>query len=129
MSDGRERVVIIGSGASGLPIASQVRKETKDIDLTVITQAKHIAYSPCALPFVLLGVIEDFESCIMKTPKDYENVGIRILTETTVENIDLENTRVETTAGVIEYDTLVIATGSFPFIPPSPGSTAWECAS
>jgi NADH oxidase (H2O2-forming) len=28
---------------------------------------------------------------------------------------------VETTAGVIEYDTLVVATGSFPFIPPIPG--------
>ncbi len=124
MSDGRERVVIIGSGASGLPIASQVRRETKDIDITVITQAKRIAYSPCALPFVLHGVIKDFESCIMRTPEDYENVDIRILTETTVESIDVENTRLETTAGVIEYDTLVIATGSFPFIPPIPGVDA-----
>ncbi len=124
MSDGRERVVIIGSGASGLPIASQVRRETKDIDIIVITQAKHIAYSPCALPFVLHGVIKDFESCIMRTPEDYENVDIRILTETTVESIDLENTRLETTAGIIEYDTLVIATGSFPFIPPIPGVDA-----
>ena len=124
MSGEREHVVIIGAGASGLPIASQVRKETKDKDITVITKGKHIAYSPCALPFVLHGVIPDFESCIMKTPDDYELVGIKILTETTVERIDLEKNQLETTAGTVAYDTLVIATGSFPFIPPIPGVDA-----
>ena len=124
LSSDRERVVIIGAGASGLPIASQMRKETKDIDITVITKGRHVAYSPCALPFVLHGVIDDFDSCIMKTPDDYEQVDIRILTETTVERIDLENQRLESTAGVIEFDTLVIATGSFPFIPPIPGADA-----
>ncbi len=124
MSSEKERIVIIGAGASGLPIASQIRKETKDIDLTVITKGKHIAYSPCALPFVLHGVIDDFESCIMKTPDDYEGVGINILNETTVESIDLEAQRLETTAGVVDYDTLVIATGSFPFVPPIPGVDA-----
>ncbi len=121
MASGNPRVVILGAGASGLPIASQIRKETKDVDLTVITQGKHVAYSPCALPFVLHGVIDDFESCIMKTPDDYELVGITILTETTVESIDLEAQRLESTAGPIDYDTLVIATGSYPFIPPIPG--------
>jgi NADH oxidase (H2O2-forming) len=124
MSDENERVVIIGAGASGLPIASQIRKETKDIDITVITKGRHVAYSPCALPFVLHGVIDDFDSCIMKTPDDYEGVGINILTETNVESIDLEAQRLQTTAGAIEYDTLVIATGSFPFVPPIPGVDA-----
>jgi NADH oxidase (H2O2-forming) len=120
----RQRVVIIGAGASGLPIASQIRKETKDIDITVITQGEHVAYSPCALPFVLHGVIDDFDSCIMKTPDDYEMVDIRILTETTVDKIDLEDQRLDTTAGEVRYDTLVIATGSYPFVPPIPGVDA-----
>lgn len=124
MPSERERVVIIGAGASGLPIASQIRKETNDKEITVITQGKHVAYSPCALPFVLHGVIADFESCIMKTPADYEGVDINILTETTVESIDLEAQRLETTGGVVEYDILVIATGSFPFVPPIPGVDA-----
>ncbi|NIP37146.1 MAG: FAD-dependent oxidoreductase, partial [Thermoplasmata archaeon] len=124
MSSDRERVVIIGAGASGLPIASQIRKETKDVDITVITKGRHVAYSPCALPFVLHGVIDDFDSCIMKTPDDYELVDIRILTETTVDSIDLEAQRLESTAGTIEYDTLVIATGSYPFVPPIPGVDA-----
>jgi NADH oxidase (H2O2-forming) len=124
MTSDRQRVVIIGAGASGLPIASQIRKETKDIDITVITQGKHVAYSPCALPFVLHGVIDDFDSCIMKTPDDYEMVDIRILTETTVSRIDLEDQRLDTTAGEVRFDTLVIATGSFPFVPPIPGVDA-----
>ncbi len=124
MPSERERIVIIGAGASGLPIASQIRKETKEKDITVITTGTHIAYSPCALPFVLHGVIPDFESCIMKTPDDYEAVGIKVLTQTTVESIDLENEKLETTAGVIPYDTLVIATGAYPFMPPIPGVDA-----
>ena len=124
MPSERERIVIIGAGASGLPIASQIRKETKEKDITVITTGTHIAYSPCALPFVLHGVIPDFESCIMKTPDDYEAVGIKVLTQTTVESIDLEAEKLETTAGVIPYDTLVIATGSYPFMPPIPGVDA-----
>ncbi len=124
MPSERERVVIIGTGASGLPIASQIRKETKEKDITVITTGTHIAYSPCALPFVLHGVIPDFESCIMKTPDDYEAVGIKVLTQTTVESIDLEAEKLETTAGVVPYDTLVIATGSYPFMPPIPGVDA-----
>ncbi len=124
MPSERERIVIIGAGASGLPIASQIRKETKEKDITVITTGTHIAYSPCALPFVLHGVIPDFESCIMKTPADYEAVGITVLTQTTVESIDLETEKLETTAGVIPYDTLVIATGSYPFMPPIPGVDA-----
>jgi NADH oxidase (H2O2-forming) len=124
MTSDRKRVVIIGAGASGLPIASQIRKETKDVDITVITQGKHVAYSPCALPFVLHGVIDDFESCIMKTPEDYELVDIRILNETTVDRIDLEDRRLDTTAGEVRFDTLVIATGSFPFVPPIPGVDA-----
>ncbi len=94
------------------------------MDITVITQGKHIAYSPCALPFVLHGVIDDFESCIMKTPEDYELVGITIMTETTVDRVDLEGQRLETTKGEVPYDTLVIATGSYPFIPPIPGVDA-----
>ena len=120
----RNRVVIIGSGASGLPIASQIRKETNDIDITVITQAKHVAYSPCALPFVLDGIIPDFESCIMKTPEDYELVKIHIMTETTVNSIDLESQRLDTSGGDVDYDILVIATGSYPFVPPIPGVDA-----
>jgi NADH oxidase (H2O2-forming) len=124
MPEGGERVVIIGAGASGLPIASQIRKETKDIDITVITQGKHVAYSPCALPFVLHGVIDDFDSCIMKTPDDYANVGINIMTETDVTSIDVEGKRLETSRGEVLFDILVIATGSFPFIPPIPGVDA-----
>jgi NADH oxidase (H2O2-forming) len=124
MAEGRERVVIIGAGASGLPIASQIRKETKDRDIVVITKGKHVAYSPCALPFVLHGMIPDFESCIMKTPDDYEMVDINIMTDTTVERIDLEGQRLETTKGEVPFDTLVIATGSYPFVPPIPGVEA-----
>jgi len=124
MTAGRERVVIIGAGAAGLPVSSQIRKETREKDITVITLGKVIAYSPCALPFVLEGRIPKLHSIIMKTPKDYEDIGIHVMLETRVTRIDLKAKRLETNSGPVEFDTLVISTGAKAFIPPIPGVDA-----
>jgi NADH oxidase (H2O2-forming) len=124
MAAGRERVVIIGAGAAGLPVSSQIRKETKDKDITVITLGNVIAYSPCALPFVLEGRIPKLSSIIMKTPQDYEAIGVHVMLETRVNRIDLKAKRLDTSKGLVEFDTLVIATGAKAFIPPIPGVDA-----
>ena len=124
MGTARERLVIIGAGAAGLPIASQIREETRDKDITVITLGKVIAYSPCALPFVLEGRITNIRNIIMKRPEDYEAMGIRMMLETRVERIDLKAKVIETSRGPVEFDTLVIATGAKAFIPPIPGVDA-----
>ncbi len=124
------KVVIIGGGAGGLSTASNIRKYDEDIEITVITRDTNIAYSPCAIPYVLSGDVECFDDIIMHKPKDYLDKNIKILTETEVcavnhdkkilkyssikedENIDDE----------ITYDKLVIATGGSPFVPPMEGT-------
>jgi NADH oxidase (H2O2-forming) len=55
-------VVIIGSGAAGMTAASTARATAKDAEIHVFTEDKHIAYSPCAIPFVIEGKIPDFNS-------------------------------------------------------------------
>lgn len=120
-------IVIVGSGAGGLTTASNVKKYDKNAQITVITSDKYIAYSPCAIPYVIGGEIETFENIVMHTPKDYEKKGINVISEAKVVNvISKENNLVYEEKGVqkeLSYDKLVLATGGTPFIPPIEGVT------
>ena len=87
-----EKLVIIGSGSGGLPIASTVAKFRKNqYDITVITQDTDIAYSPCGIPFVLKGDIPSYKDLIMHSKEHYRESGIKILMKTSVEEIDTQN--------------------------------------
>lgn len=119
-------IVIIGGGASGLTTASNIRKFDEDSQIIVFTTQKHVAYSPCAIPYVIGGHIDSFNDIIMHRPEEYMRKNIRILTETTVTEIDKDLSEVvyEDKNGnkqIMKYDKLVIATGGKPLIPPIPG--------
>ena len=62
------KVVIVGGGAGGMSTASNIRRLDKDAEITVITRDENVAYSPCAIPYVLSGKISSFDDIIMKTP-------------------------------------------------------------
>ncbi|MCQ6254651.1 FAD-dependent oxidoreductase [Methanocaldococcus sp.] len=121
------RVVIVGSGAGGLTTASTVRKYDKDIEIVVVTKEKEIAYSPCAIPYVIEGVIKSFDDIVMHTPEYYKKErNIEILTETTVIDVSSKENKImcidkEGNKFEIDYDYLVLATGAVPFIPPIEG--------
>lgn len=112
-----KKLVIIGAGPAGLPVASQIRKETKDVDITVITDRNYYSYSPCGIPFVVSGMIKSFDNLIMRGPKHYKDMNIDIITNTKAEYIDVKKQIVTTNKGDFNYDILVVATGVKPFVP------------
>ena len=119
------KVVIVGGGAGGMSTASNIRKLDKDIEITVITRDNKVAYSPCAIPYVLSGAIESFDDIVMRTPDDYKNKNIDVIVEAEVTAVD---SKVKTVTyqkdgeeTVLDYDKLVLATGGNPFIPPMQG--------
>lgn len=119
-------IVIIGGGASGLTTASNIRKYDDESQIIVFTTQKNVAYSPCAIPYVIGGHIDSFDEIIMHKPGEYMRKNIRVMTETTVTNIDNDETEITYTTRngneeKIKYDKLVIATGGKPLIPPIPG--------
>lgn len=121
------KVVVIGGGAGGLTAASNIRKYDTDAEITVITMDNHVAYSPCAIPYVLGGEIRSFEDIIMHQPEYYKEKGVDIVTEAEVYNILSDENKVEYRAKdgeerEINYDYLVIATGGTPFVPPVEGT-------
>lgn len=119
------RVVIVGGGAGGISTASNIRKMDKDIEITVLTRDSYVAYSPCAIPYVLSGHIKSFDDIVMKTPEDYKKKDIDIKIKSEVIGIDNDKKIVTFTdedgKHNISYDKLVLATGGNPFVPPMDG--------
>jgi len=121
------KVVIIGGGAGGRPTASNLRKLDSDIEITVITRDNYIAYSPCAIPYVLGHTIESFDDIVMKTPEDYKKDDIEVLTNCEVTDADKDKKEITYTdengeVKTMKYDKLVLATGGNSFVPPIKGN-------
>jgi len=126
------KVVIIGSGAGGLTVASNIRKYSDKAEITVITRENQVAYSQCAIPYVIGGEIESFDEIVMHTPEYYGKQGINIITDSEVfevvaseKFVKYRSNNTQTTnetEGILYYDYLVIATGGSPFIPPVEGT-------
>ncbi|MDI9438027.1 MAG: FAD-dependent oxidoreductase [Euryarchaeota archaeon] len=124
------KVIIIGGGAGGLSTASNIRKYDAKAKITVITRDKHVAYSPCAIPYVLSGDVKNFNDIIMHQPEEYLDRNITVLTEAEVLEVEKEQNKIryilmndkKRHERELEYDRLVIATGGAPFIPPVKGA-------
>ncbi len=124
-----KKIIIIGSGAAGMSAASAARANAPDAEITVFTEDRDVAYSPCMIPWVLEGK-STWDAMIMHDPAWYsKNRNITIHTETKVESVVNDTPRgapaVRTvTAGgkTYEYDALVLATGGKVFIPPIEGT-------
>ena len=123
------RVVIIGAGAAGLTLASNIRNYDEEIEIIIFTKNEDIAYSPCAIPLVLGGCIESFEDIIMHDASHYLDRNIQIHLATEVTGLDSDNKTItfekDANSQTITYDKLVLATGSQP-IPPEFDIDDWN---
>jgi len=130
----KQKIVIIGGVAAGTKTAARARRLAPDADITIIEKDKYISYAGCGMPFYLSGQVREFENLFATSygvvrNEDYflSERGIRVLTGTEATAIDRSKKRVEITTlatgerSFMEYDKLVIATGSTPLIPPIEG--------
>ncbi|MFW6024706.1 MAG: FAD-dependent oxidoreductase [Candidatus Woesearchaeota archaeon] len=107
------KVVIIGGGTLGTTCAFELRKQNKDIDITIIEKGKHLQYSPCALPYLISGEVKSMEDIFIFDRKDYTTNDIDLKLETNVIGVDRENKRVITESNEkYDYDYLVLGLGS-----------------
>ena len=118
-----KRIAVIGSGAAGMTAASSARERDQEAEITVFTEDEHVAYSPCAIPFVIEGRIKDFRSIVMHTPEWYRKERrIDVHVRTKVTGVDLEGKLLTLQDGaVIGFDSLILAPGGTVFVPPVEG--------
>ncbi len=119
-----KKIVVVGSGAAGMTAASLARETDREAEVTVFTEEEHIAYSPCAIPFVLEGKIKDFPSIVMHDPEFYRRErNITVRTATTVRSVDGDKKALTLANGeTVAYDALILATGGRVFVPPVEGA-------
>jgi len=120
------RIVIIGAHAAGVDAASAARKTDRTAEITLITKQRRAGYSPCGLPFVLGGHIPSFDNLVVFPLSYFQMMKLNLLLETTATNIDVKSKTVEIQAKngkqeTLQYDSLILATGASPFIPPIKG--------
>ena len=109
--------VVIGNGVAGRTASLTACKYGRNVDVTVIESELMDFYHPCSLPYILSGIVKKED--VLRAESNPTNLKI-VRGEAT--ELDRENKKVivKTRDGSIEkymYDKLILATGSYPFIP------------
>jgi nitrite reductase (NADH) large subunit len=114
------RIVIVGAGVAGVTAAEQARLTAPGAPITLVCGEPGLPYFRLNLTRFLAGEVGE-ESLVMHDAGWFD--GNRIaLVEGEVETIDRAACVVTLRDGrTIDYDRLVLATGSHPFVPPLPG--------
>jgi len=120
------RIIVIGANAAGVEAASAARKKDRTAEITLISQEKNAGYSRCGLPFVIGGQIPSFKDLTVYPPAYFQMLKLNLKTETKATAINTKEKIVTAvdeagTTEVLQYDSLVIATGADAFMPPIKG--------
>jgi len=122
----RPRIVVAGNGMVGHRLVEDLlaRGVADSHDIVVIGEEPRLAYDRVGLSTWFGGTTAE-ELCLVP-PGAYD--GIEVHLGTVVQHIDRANRTVTDSAGTtIAYETLVLATGSAPFVPPVPGHDLPGC--
>lgn len=113
------RLVVVGNGMAATRLVQELRRRsgTREWSMTVVGDERQNAYNRVLLSNVLSGATPI--DALRLTPVDIDDVDIRL--GVTVTSIDRARQLVVTSAGVIPYDVLVLATGSTAVVPPITG--------
>lgn len=122
------KVLIIGGVAAGTKVAAKLKREDRNLDITIIAKDKDISYAGCGLPYYIGGLIQDRSELIVNTPQKYASMtGVEVITNMEAIAVDKENNTVVAKNLLTDekvnynYDKLIIATGAKPVTPPIDG--------
>lgn len=115
------RYVIIGNGIAGNSAAFTIRALDNKAEITIISGERHPLYSACVLAHYVSGEIERKEIFLRDFP-DYSREEIQLTLDSHAVSVDVERKKVYLQSGrFIDYDKLIISTGSRPVVPPIKG--------
>ncbi|MCD4830461.1 MAG: FAD-dependent oxidoreductase [Anaerohalosphaeraceae bacterium] len=124
------KVVIIGGVAAGPKVAAKINRLDPDAKVTIIEKGKLLSYAGCGLPYYIGGTVTDQNQLmsspvgVVRDPIFFQQVkNVRIMNQTEALSIDRDKKLVKArylldgAEFIIDYDKLVLATGSSPTIP------------
>lgn len=113
--------VIIGNGIAALSAAESIRKNDKESKITMITREPYNTYFRMKLSH-LLGHEYELEKLYVRPESWYKSNNIDTMLKCSVVSLDTDKKIIHLdSSDKITYDKLIIATGSYSFIPPVKG--------
>ncbi len=120
------RLLVIGNGMVGQRLLEKLAVASCSDEVTVLCEEPRPAYDRVGLTSFFSGRSADDLSLV--PGGFFERSGFVLHLNERAEAIDRTARRVTTSGGrVLEYDRLVLATGSIPFVPPIPGRDRPHC--
>ncbi|WP_342043725.1 nitrite reductase large subunit NirB [Bacillus sp. OTU2372] len=118
-----KKLVMIGNGMAGVRTIEEILKlNTEQFEITIFGEEPHPNYNRIKLSNILQGNT-NFDDIIINPLEWYKENNIQLYTGEAIVSIDVESKRVISDQGrEVEYDELIIATGSNSFILPIPGA-------
>jgi NADPH-dependent 2,4-dienoyl-CoA reductase/sulfur reductase-like enzyme len=113
--------VILGAGPAGVIAAETLRKHAPKDDIVLVGDEPEAPYSRMAIPYLLIGNIEEAGTHLRHTKDHYVAQRINVKrgraksVNTGTRTVTLDD------GSTLAYDKLLIATGSSPSNPPIPG--------
>ncbi|ELB2153253.1 nitrite reductase large subunit [Vibrio parahaemolyticus] len=115
-------IVVVGNGMVGQHLVEQLVQKNAHLEhrITVIGAERFIAYDRVQLSSLFAGKSHD--DLMLSNQEWYDMHGIQLVLGSQVTGIDREQKRILLDGeDVLGYDQLVLATGSYPFVPPIEG--------
>lgn len=118
----KEKIIIIGNGAAGNYALEEIINQSAIFDITVITTESAPSYfRPMLSEYISVSEVPN--RFYLHDQAWYDAKGINILYQTQVKSIDTSNQSIVLEDDkTLDYDRLILCTGSKNFIPPMPGS-------
>ncbi|MGR0278630.1 nitrite reductase large subunit NirB [Marinomonas dokdonensis] len=122
LSSVKPHIVVVGNGMVGHHFVEQLIAQGghEQFSISVFGEEPHLAYDRVHLSEYFTG--KGAADLAMTDGSLYDDNGVRYFTNSLVSAIDRDNKTLLLEKGdSLSYDKLVLATGSYPFVPPIPG--------
>ncbi len=122
------KIVIIGGVAGGASAAARLARLDAKAEIVMFERGPYVSFANCGLPYHVGKVIPQRDSLLLMTPEKFKKIrGIDVRINQEIIKIDpsVKTVTVKKTddgsSYSENYDKLIIATGSSPFMPDIPG--------
>ena len=118
-----KRYLIIGNGVAGTTAAQSIRELDREGAVTIVTEESVPFYSRIKLPDYLAGS-QGVDDIVIRKDKWYNDHDVELKLDVAIDDIDPElKVAADRNGRSYPYDTLLLANGSYSFIPPIEGSS------
>lgn len=122
-----ERIVVVGGVAAGASAAAKARRTNEQAEIVMLEAGPYMSFANCGLPYYVGGEIASRDALFVAGPEkfhDFFRIDVRLNTGV-ISVVPAERRIVYAGAdggeASMDYDRLVLATGTVPIIPPIPG--------